>query len=237
MVLSELMDQLTSKGVKLSLKPNYKKYYNKFPHIIRFAYTYDSNKRDYHQVNLLRSTVYDKIKENVDADDYRTRNEYYDLNIYCLDPVKVLNALPISCLKKWESIKIEIMDDVVVEETSIKPELPRAQTVVVKKLPWNEYRYRVYWPNNHRVFNKIDLQSVAAIVDQINSDPNTKKLDDYTTARLKQGRYWGASYFHTNSEDLFCIISLINPLFIRKIEKFTTLEELNEKATSGSIDQ
>lgn len=231
------MDRLTSKGVKLSLKPNYKKYYNKFPHIIRLSYITDSNKRNYQEVSLLRRTVYDKIKENVESDDYRTRNEYYDLNIYCLDPVKVLNALPIACLKKWDAIKIETMADIVKEETSIKPELPRAQTVVVKKLPWNEYRYRVYWPNNHRTFNKIGLQSVGAIVDQINNDAKTRKLDDYTTDRLKQGRYWGASYFHTNSEDLFCIISLINPLFIRKIEKFTTLEELNEKATSGSTDQ
>ena len=233
MELSELMDRLASKGVKLSLKPNYKKYYNKFPHIVRFSYTHD---RNYQEIGLLRNTIYKKIRENVESDDYRTRNEYYDLNIYCLDPVKILNALPIATLKKWVAIRVEVMADIVAEETSIKPELPRAKTVVVKKLPWNEYRYRVYWPNNHRTFNKIDLQSVAAIVDQINSDAKTRKLDDYTTSRLKQGRYWGASYFHTNSEDLFCIISLINPLFIKKIEKFTTLEELNEKATSGSTN-
>lgn len=228
MALSELMVQFKSKGVKLSLKTNYKKYYNTFPHVIRLNDVRDDTDR-YQVARALRYSIYEKLQK-VDADKYRTRHEYYELCIYCNDVDEILSAIGITYLKKYISVDIGMMDETVIEESATKVPLPRAQTVVVKKLPWNQYRYRVHWPRNYN-FEKIGIESLGAIIDQINNDPNTKAFDDYATQKLKSGRYWGASYFYTNSEDLFSIISLINPLFIKKIEKFTTLEELNEKAT------
>ncbi len=222
------MDQFKSKGVKLSLKPNYKRYYNTFPHVIRLN-DYREGPDKYQVSRQTRYGVYEKL-QNVDSDKYRTRHEYYELCIYCKDVDEILNAIGITYLKKYISVDIGIMNETVIVESSSKVALPRAQTVVVKKLPWNQYRYRVHWPRNCN-FEKIGLESLGAIIDQINNDPNTKAFDEYATLKLKSGRYWGASYFYTSSEDLFSIISLINPRFIKKIEKFTTLEELNEKTT------
>lgn len=231
MALSELVDQLTSKGVKISLKPNYKKYYNKFPHVIRFL----SKSNNYIDSRSLNATVYSELRNKVNSDEYSTRCEYYSLNIYCNNPKDVIKSLKINTLKSWANIEIEEMDEKVLGETSIRPELPRAQTVVVKKLPRNQYRYRVHWPTSHQIFAKIGGESISAIADQIKNDPNSR-IDYGTVERLKRGNFWGTPYFYTNSEDLFCIISLINPLFIKKIEKFTTLEELNEKTISGSTN-
>ena len=231
MALSELMDQLTSKGVKISLKPNYKKYYNKFPHVIRFQ----SKSNNYTDTRKLNATVYAELKDKVSSNEYSTRCEYYSLNIYCKNVEDVIAALNISTLKSWADIEVAKMEEHVQQESSIRPELPRAQTVVVKKLPRNQYRYRVHWPTSHQIFAKIGGESISAIADQIKNDPNSR-IDYGTVERLKRGNFWGTPYFYTNSEDLFCIISLINPLFIKKIEKFTTLEELNEKATSGSTN-
>ena len=229
MALSELMVQLKSKGVKISLKPNYKKFYNSYPHVIRLndwreKQTYLPESRE------LRNKIYTALQK-INADNYRTRHEFYEMCVYCTDPDAILSAIGVSLLKKYVSVDIGLMSTEVVEESNSKVQLPRAQTVVVKKLPYNQYRFRVHWPRNY-TFEKIGFDALGAIIDQINNDPNTKKLNDYATQKLKAGRYWGASYFYTNSEDLFSIISLINPLFIKKIEKFTTLEELNEKTIS-----
>lgn len=229
MVLSELMAQLKSKGVDIRLKPNYKKYYNNFPHVIRLE---TNSSVDWSNVRALHSSTLGHLLTSLPEDEFRTRNEYYSLNIYCLDLLKVLNILPLSHLKKWKYVEVGQMEDSVQKESTIKPELPKAITTVVKKLPYNTWRYRVHWQPGYRTLQKIGAEALGAIVDQINNDPNTKSFDDQTSQRIKRGNYWGTSYFYTNSQDVLCLITLITPLFIKRIEKFTTLEELNEKTTS-----
>lgn len=229
MALLELMDQLKSKGVKISLTPNYKKYYNTFPHVIRFDCGHG---KDWAKMRALHRTTIGQLLLALPNDDFKSRSEYYTLNIYCLDLHKVLSAIPIGLLKQWGLIELGQMEDLVQEESNVRPDLPKAKTTVVKRLPFNNYRYRVHWPSNYRVFQKIGRESVGAIIDQINNDPNSKGFDKKITDKIKNGHHWGTSYFYTNSEDILCIISLINPLFIKRIEKFTTLEELNEKTIS-----
>lgn len=230
MALSELMDQLQSKGVKISLKPNYKKYYKNYPHIIRF--NRPPTKQQFEVVRFLHKLTKEAVKNEVPQDEYKIRSEYYNLNFYCYDLEKVLSAIPHNILKEWQDIELGQMEETVREESSIKPNLPRAETTVVKKLPHGEWRYRVHWPSNYRSTKNITIDQMSAIVDHINNDPNSKSFSDHRTKELKRGINWGTRYFYTNSEDILCIISLINPLFIKRIEKFTTLEELNEKATS-----
>jgi hypothetical protein len=230
MELSALMDQLRSEGVKISLKPNYKKYYSEFPHIIRLEN--NQRVRDWARLRNMSRKVTMPLYNNLDSSLFRTRAEYDTLAIYCHDIVTVLEKISVASLKEWNNIEVGKMEETVLEESAIKPELPRAVTSVVKRLPHKKWRYRIHWATNYRTIQKIGLDAVGAIVDQINNDPNTSTFDDRTTERIKRGNYWGTPYFYTNSEDVLCIIALINPLFIKRIEKFTTLEELNEKTTS-----
>lgn len=229
MALSALTAQLRSKGVKLSIVPNYKTYYGGFPHIIRFYYK--NSKSEWATVRSLHKKLADSLLKKVDSSIYRTRSEYYNMNIYCYDIIKVLKTIPTNELREWARIEVGEMTNEVQEESSIKPELPKAKTTVVKKLPFNTWRYRVHWAPAYSIVKKIGQESLNAIVDHINTDENTKHLNEKTTQRLKRGNFWGTSYFYTNSEDVLCLITLISPLFIKKIEKFTTLEEINEKRT------
>lgn len=230
MELSALTAQLQSKGVKISLTSNYKKYYKVFPHIIRFRN--NRNLKDWQKIRSLYTSTVHPLFDNLDSSEVRTRNEYDSLSVYCHDISKVLNLIPVTILKEWYHIEIGKMAETVIEESSIKPELPRAVTSVVKRLPHNTWRYRVHWQPGFRTMQKIGTEALSAIVDQINNDPNTKPFDERTSHRIKRGSHWGTSYFYTNSEDVLCLITLITPLFIKKIEKFTTLEELNEKTIS-----
>lgn len=230
MALSELMAQLQSKGVKISLKPNYKKYYKNYPHIIRF--NRPPTKQQFEVVRFLHKLTKEAVKNEIPNNEYKIRSEYYNLNFYCYDLEKVLSAVPYNILKEWQDIELGEMTEQVQEESNIKPELPRAQTTVVQRLPHGMWRYRVHWPSNYRSTKRISIDQMSAIVDHINNDPNSKPFSQSRTKELKSGYNWGTRYFYTNSEDILCIISLINPLFIKKIEKFTTLEELNEKTTS-----
>lgn len=230
MELSALTAQLRSEGVNISLKPNYKKYYKHYPHIIRF--NYPVGRKNWDAVRSLHRRTANLVYDKVVSADFRTRSEYYTFNIYCKNIKSVLDAIDVETLKKWATIDVGEMANEVQEESNVKPELPKAQTTVVKRLPHGTWRYRIHWQPGHRFTNKIGLEALGAIVDQINNDPHTKHFDERTTQRLKSGNFWGTSYFYTNNTDVLCLIMLISPLFIKKIEKFTTLEELNEKAAS-----
>lgn len=228
MELSELTAQLQSNGVKISVKPSYKTYYSIFPHVVRFT---NDGKR-FESVRPVQIKIKESIYDKVDQSQFKVRREYYDMNIYCMDPVKILEAVSLGLLKRVE-INVEEMEQKVLDHATVKPNLPRAVTKVVKKLPWEGYRYRVHWNRNWRVMHyQIGKETFASIIDHINNDPNSRHFDHNTTENLKNFRFWGSSYFYTNDENIFTIISLINPLFIKKIEKFITLEEVNEQTTS-----
>jgi hypothetical protein len=227
MELSELTVQLRSKGVKISLKPNYKKYYRIYPHVIRFHC-----KSNNAQWGSLYREVEKRLHPNLVAKECRLRNEGYDLNVYCLDVAKTLSCIPDTVLKGLSTVEIAEMTELVREESSIKPELPRAETTVVKRLPYGNWRYRVHWPTNYRIMKRIGTDALNSIFDHIQNDEASRSFNDRTLENFKRGYYWGgSSYFYTNSENILCLISLINPTFIKRIEKFTTLEELNEKTT------
>lgn len=233
MELSALMARLQSKGVEVSLRPNFKKYYNRFPQVIRLNDRINQgNSRNGYLIHQhLSKRVYEDLNKKLTKEDFRSRHEYYELVIFCYDAKKVLSSIKMDTLKEFNTITIGIMEDKVFEESKTKVDLPRAQTVVVKKLPHKGYRYRVFWPKSGK-FRKIGKDALGAIVDQINNDPHTRPLSGVATDYLKRGSYYGGTYFYTNSEDLFSIISLIDSRFIAKIEKFTTIEELNEKTAS-----
>lgn len=232
MELSELMDQLRSKKIKIETRPNFKTYYRIFPHVVRFSNNGQKHENVYPTQIKIRSSL-----SKLNADRFKVRKEYYDLNVYCMDPVEVLEAVPPALLKKLK-IVVEVMETKVLDQCMIKPELPRAITRVVKTLPWGGYRYKVYWPQHWRQMHYvIGKETFSLIIDHINSDENTKRFGLRQTQELKNFRYWGSNYFYTNSEDLLCLISLIDQRFIHKIDKFITLEEIDEQAASRDTNQ
>lgn len=231
MELSELITNLQSENINIYIKPNYKKYYNTFPHIIRFNHAYSAF-RDHRLIRTLTENTIKLISSKLSKKEFRTRYEVSTLSVYCVDLPSVIESIHPSLLKEWTDIEVGLMTEQVQEGSNIKPNLPKAQTTIVKQLPHNEWRYRVHWPSNYIRTKNDNSEALSAIIDQINNDPNTKHFDEDRTIQIKTGRHWGTTYFYTNSLDLFSIIALIDARFIKKIEKFVTLEELNEK-TSG----
>lgn len=233
MELSELMTTLRSRGVKISSKTNYKKYYGTFPNYIKFEV---KSGLKWDEMRSTHTQVAKAIKNAFGADECRVRNEYYTLSIFCMNIVPVLEKLSTGLLKKYAKIVIGVMPEDVQAIASTKAKLPKSEISVVKNLPYETYRYRIHWPTTAGKVRKIGQEAIDAIVDHIDRDPNSKSLNPRTSRMLKEGKFWTTSYFYTNSEDILCIISLINPLFIKRIEEFKTLEEINEEATSRSTN-
>lgn len=235
MALSALTAELKSKNIHVEVVTNYKKYYGTYPHVIRLLLQrgrddYAYNEKIIKQVRSLKDT----LSNSLSPWEYKVRREWFYFNIFCTDPVKVLNSCKHVFNKSAiDSITIESMPDDVIKESSIRPDLPRAETVVVKALPHKQYRYKVYWPTTGNIMRGIGSHALEAITSQINADPGCKPIKPKIVDQIhRMGYQWGGRYFYATNEDIFSIISLINPKFISRIEKFVTVEEVNAKKSS-----
>ena len=234
MGLSALTLDLQKRGIDVENKTNLRKYYNVYPHAIKILLSPNETIGYNSDANKLCVKIKAELKAQLDPSQYQMRREWYALSIFSMNVFKTLDAIE-HCLTKRaiEKIIIERMPQDIISETSVRPELPKAHTVVVKKLPYDQYRYRVYWPATRNILREIGSDALEAITAQINADPTCKPIKDKTVRSLHtMGYQYGARYFYTNHEDIFSIISLISPRFISRIEKFITIEEINEKNIS-----
>lgn len=234
MGLSALTLDLQKRGIDVEIKNNLRKYYNVYPHAIKIMLSPNESIGYNSDANKLCTKIKAELKAQLDPSQYQLRREWYTLSIFSMNPFKALDAVE-HCLNKKaiEKIIIERMPQDIISETSIRPELPKAHTVVVNKLPHDKYRYKVYWPSTRNTLREIGTLALEAITAQINADPTCKPIKDKTVKSLhSMGYQYGARYFYTNHEDIFSIISLISPKFINRIEKFVTIEEINEKNIS-----
>ena len=235
--LTKLIPKRRRSAIEVSCGPNYKLYYNTFPHAIRIKTSsvdvFDQQIGHKAQVTRFKNA----LKENLAEDEYRIRNEWFVYSIFCKDIEKTLTAICKEIGPSVLEIKIEQMSETVLETASVNPKLPRAVTVVVKQLPYETYRYKVYWPTTSGKMKAIGQHSLEAITAQINSFPGCRPIKKKLVDQIhKMGYQWNGRYFYTNTEDIFSIISLIDQRFITRIEKFVTLEEVNEKESSRSTN-
>lgn len=232
--LTKLIPDRKRSPIKLYCRPSYKRYYNQFPHAIRITISSGgSNINLMSEQKIQSNKIKDALGKYLHPDDYKVRHEWYHYNIFCKDLKEALTAIKPVLGQHVKQIVIEQMADDVLEVSSQKPALPKALTVVVKKLPHDIYRYRVFWPSTANKMAAIGLHSLEAITAQINSSPDCRPIKNKVVAQIhKMGYQWHARYFYANNEDIFSIISLIDPRFIIRIEKFVTLEELNAEKSS-----
>lgn len=235
MGLSALIADLQNIDIPVNRVINLRKYYSKYPNAIRVKFKKQPSgvihSPLYPRIQVMKNDLKDAAEAGLD---HSVRWEYYNFNIFCFDVFKTLSVVEHCLTEKYvDSITLEIMPKEILQETSIKPELPKTQPVVVKNLPHGIYRYKVYWPTTSRTMKKIGHHALEAIVAQINADPNSKPINSRLVKQiLDMCNQHGGRYFYTNHEDILSIISLINPLFINRIEKFITVEEMNEKNIS-----
>lgn len=234
MGLSALINKLLADGIEVSKKSNLRKYYNRYSEVVRIDFVPNKSLGYNSEANKQTTKIRELLKRELKPGDYQFRKEWYTISIFSASASKILNLLEPLILPRYvDKVLIETMPKDVVAETSIRPDLPKAHTVVVRKLPYDLYRYKIYWPATRNILREIGTQSLEAIAYQINADPNCKPIKDKTAKSLTSAGYqYGARYFYANNEDIFSIICLINPKFISRIEKFITIEEMNEKNIS-----
>lgn len=238
------MDHLRSKYRKklFTFKENNKLYYKEFPHYIKISIT--GNKTSFSKSSwsesvsvrdlLIKFGCY--IKTNLNEDKIKVRQEWHNMTIFCQEPEKVIDL--ILKYKNYDNNgkvrirQIGVMLTDVLEHIKTKPSnVPKAVNTVVKKLPFDRYRYKVYFAGYTKL-KRIGSLALEAIIDQINASYKCSSFNERKRNSIVRMNHFSTNYFYTEDEEIFPILFLINPEFITKIEKMCLPGELNESQIS-----
>lgn len=225
MASSELSPQLTWKNKvpsRTEIRNNTKLYWNKFPHVVTIGKPV--NWKDGKEQATWRGTLYD-LKKRLDNKltcEYSIRIEWSTMRVFTHDIDAVIAALP-SKIITYNLDKIEVMRDDVRMSLQEKPDTYKSVYSVVKKLPWDQYRYKIHYVTDAKHKRMIGKDALEAIAAQISMTPGVKWTQKHQHNCSSLSHNWNANYFYSQDLEWLPMVMLINPRFIRKIE-FIKLE-------------
>lgn len=208
--------------------PNRKLFHKQFPHVIELSErTVDSYKNyqdarsDLHQIAAKLKTKLNVGDENV----VKTRIEGYTLRIYTKDLTTTLDKMR----PAWRRMikLIECMEPHV-ENHIVKAPKDTYRTLdrVVRKLPYGDQKFKIYYANRSSVKQAIGPESLAGILFQLqqyNSVRWTRGLADSITDKYGN---WHENFFYSTDLDWLPLVTLIDGRFIKRIERLTVESEI-----------
>lgn len=236
MTLTQQSDQTASSGSSPQLtwkvnlpsgviiKNNTKLYYNKFGHVLTVSKHTDW--RDHKEHNDWRMIMH-KLKETIHHSKIKhvIRMEWSTLRIFTNDVEDILKIMPPKILKE-NLDSVGIMRDDVRASLMEKPDTYRSVYTVVKKLPWDQYRHKVYYVNDARHKRMIGKDALEAIAQQISQTPGVKWTRKHQDNCSSLSHSYDAPYFYSTDLDWLPMVMLINPRFIKKIEHIKLESEI-----------
>lgn len=237
MALSELTTILESKAKTFSLKKSPKLYYRKFPNCIRLNFKWANlpERRRSFESQVTRENAA-HIKRAGINDGIRARHEWNEVQFYFSDFDKISNLLENWTLSGFD-ITLETMDQREINAaTEVKQDLPKAEVRLVNRLPFYQYRYRIYLAASPSTLRKVGRESIEAIIHHINTNETCRGLTEYEMNSLLAMRRKHGRYFYSENEDILSLINLIDSRIVSKIEKFITREEIGGQHSTDISD-
>lgn len=155
----------------------------------------------------------------------KTRVESYTLRIYTTDLTQTLDKMR----PAWRRMVrlIECMEPHI-EEHIVKSPKDTYRTIdrVVRKLPYGEQKFKVYYANRGSVKQQIGQESLQGILFQLqqyNSVRWTRGLAESITDKYGN---WHENFFYSTDLDWLPMITLIDGRFIKRIERLTVESEI-----------
>lgn len=236
MTLTQLSDQtVSSESNPLSIwrakfhksvdvRENVKLYYGKYGHVVTITRPSDYRDQSAHQ--KWRKIMHDlRLLLEQHKVDHVSRMEWSTLRIFTNDLDSVIKVLPAN-IKRRELESVGIMRDEIRASYADKPETYRSVYTVVKKLPWNQYRHKVYYVSDARQKRAIGREALSAIAQQISSTPGVLWTAKHKHNCDNLNHNWKATYFYSTDLDWMPMVMLINPRFIKKIEHIRLESEI-----------
>lgn len=230
-VLSNYKDKFSP---DFRVKPNLKLFYSKYPHCVHLSFRepdYDTGRAVVFQIAMSRLK---RKMWNILGRSVHTRLEWNDFRIYTKNIKDVLDILAAD-QKEVGNNKLVINHvctiDIMLPETLAylkKPaeELYTSVNKVVKKLPYDKYRYKIFWSKLRSEKKNIGIENLSAIAMQLSLCDQVRVTAQLLDEMKRPFTSWQGTFFYAENLDWISMINLIDNRFIKKIEVYKTENEI-----------
>lgn len=241
---STMLSKYEAELPRCEFKTNLKLFYNQYPHCIYLSA--GSNVRHYdYSIRSALVSVKRMLKKKMSYGLAAMRMEAFGIRIYTHKVAEVLDLLKSSKIFfKDDPImdlvcEVHVMDPV--HQAKLKePVTDSFRTVnkLCKQLPYNRYRYKIYWASHTSDKRKIGIDALNAIAAQLQNMDQVRLGRHMFAELLRPYTSWHSTYFYAEDLDWVPVICLIDERFIKKIERFQTQQEIESELASNeqSID-
>lgn len=154
----------------------------------------------------------------------KVRIEGVSLRIYTTDLNQTLGLMRAGDRKKIT--QIGVMDPQIKDHIVNTPkETYRTIDRVVRKLPYENQKFKVFYVNASAIKRSIGFESLQGILFQLKQYPSVRWTADMDELIVCDG-VWKETFFYCTDLDWLPVVTLIDSRFIKRIERLTTEEEV-----------
>lgn len=211
-------------------------FYGQYPHCVHIHHS------DAHDPELRSDLAFQKrmrdlkrkLKKIFTPANVATRLEWHNFRIYTKDIEAVLKVIDdtTGTIGDKTAINYVCLVDIMSAETlaHLKSQVTdsfKSVNKLCKKLPYNKYRYKIFWAAQFPDKRKIGEENLAAISMQLRHYDQVRFT---TSLAYELGRMtstsWHSTYFYAEDLNWISMINLIDHRFIKKIEVYKTEKEI-----------
>lgn len=216
----------TQHGVDVRVTENLKIFYKNFAHKATFALRFRNFNShwgtDYSRGHKIFSHLTATMQTEI-----RTRIGFQEGYVYFNDLDDFLSA--IDSLHKKDLKALALMDQTVIAAGKKFTHEYSVKLAVVKSLPWDTYRYKIYVNTSSKMRKRMGDQTLSAIANLLKSYNGVKFTDRFETFSARSYVYSSGTYFYSQDLEWLPIITLMDPRYIKHIEQFKTQTEINNE--------
>ena len=210
-------------------------FYGKYPHCVTLHHSDAYDPGSMYDLAFHRVTRTLRIKLNylLTSAIVATRLEWHTFRIYTKDIEAVLKIINDSkgAIGNKVAINYVCLVDIMSAETlahlqSQVKDSVKSVNKLCKKLPYNKYRYKIFWATQFPDKRKIGKENLEAISMQLRHYDQIRFTDPLAYQLGRMDTSWTNTYFYAEDLDWISMINLIDHRFIKKIEVYKTEEEI-----------
>lgn len=216
----------TQHGVDVRVTENLKIFYKNFAHKATFGLRFRNFNSNWGTDYTRGEDIYRHLTATMKTE-IRTRIGFQEGYVYFNDLDDFLSAIGNLHIKDLNALAL--MDQAVITAGKKFTHEYSVKLAVVKSLPWDTYRYKIYVNTSSKMRKRIGDQTLSAIANLLKSYNGIKFTDRFEFFATRSYVYSSGTYFYSQDLEWLPMIALMDPRYIKHIEQFKTQTEINNE--------
>ena len=215
---------------KVRFKTNNKVFYKKFYHKATFEFKSRaelSRNYSYNQTDSVSGWSMFRSLEKSMTSDIRCKMGYCEGYVYFTDYNDLIANLRNEDFQRL--LRMEIMPEQTIAAINEFKHEYQVTLSVVKSLPFDTYRYKVHINTSSKIRKQIGTQNLGSIVNLLTAYDGIRITERFNNAARSTYAYSSGTYFYCKDLEWLPMITLMDPRYIKRIEKLKTQTEINDE--------